>query len=144
LTKSVQGSYSTASNFVREPVTRSITGLGQRNEPCRRYAFGRDACTLQFPPANPADAYRHHSVQLISAFGIGPTVRIAHFAGVFEKLKRAIHVAVFSTLPTNVLADSLRSPSLASRSSNASAMSSVTSRDHPSAVLKATTRIGLE
>src|SRR5262249_23355173 len=67
-----------------------------------------------------------------------------NFAGIFAKLKGAVHVAVSSTLPTNLLADSLRSPSLASRSSNACAMSSVTSRDHPSAVLKATTRIGLE
>src|SRR5262249_49328008 len=37
-----------------------------------------------------------------------------------------IHVAVSSTRPTNVLADGLRSFSLASRSSNCCAMSSVT------------------
>src|SRR5262245_17453929 len=66
-----------------------------------------------------------------------------HVGWVFKQLQRAVHIAVSSTRSTNVLAESLRSPSLASRSSNAPAMSSVTSRDHPSAVLKATTRIGL-
>src|SRR5262249_1439908 len=64
--------------------------------------------------------------------------------GYSHKLKRAVHIAVSSTLPTNLLADSLRAPSLASCSSNASAMPSVTSRDHPSAMLKATTCTGLE
>src|SRR5262249_40556138 len=121
----------------------------QRNEPCRSHAFVRDACILLFPLANPVAAYRHRSAQLISAFGIGRapaflTGEPNNLAGVLEQLKRGIHVAVFNTRPTNILADSLRSPSLASRSSNACAMSSVTSRDHPSAVLKATTRIGLE
>src|SRR5262249_44455309 len=34
-----------------------------------------------FPLANPAAAYRHRSAQLISAFGIGPSVRISQRTG---------------------------------------------------------------
>ena len=48
----------------------------QRNEPCRRRAFVLGACIVQFPPADRAAKYRHHSVQLKSAFDIGPSVRI--------------------------------------------------------------------
>src|SRR5262249_61701415 len=117
----------------------------QRNEPCRSHAFVRDACILLFPLANPVAASRSINFR----FRYWPSACISHRRAeqsrrVLEQLKRAIHVAVSNTRPTNILADSLRSPSLASRSSNACAMSSVTSRDHPSAVLKATTRIGLE
>src|SRR5262249_39817439 len=55
-----------------------LSELNRHIEPCRRRAFVHDACTVQSLPANPAAAYRHHSAQLISAFGIGPTVRISH------------------------------------------------------------------
>jgi len=34
--------------------------------------------TVQFPRADPAAEYRHRSAQSISAFGIGPSVRIFH------------------------------------------------------------------
>ena len=50
----------------------------QRNAPCRRRAFVHDACTVQFPPANPAAAYRSRIALLDSTFGIGPSVRISH------------------------------------------------------------------
>src|SRR5262245_2227041 len=50
----------------------------RRNEPYSRHAFCLDARTLQFLPANPATEYLPRSVQLISAFGISPSVRISH------------------------------------------------------------------
>src|SRR5262249_34083004 len=55
-----------------------LTGPTQRNEPCRRRAFVPCDCIVQFPHASPAAAYRHHSVQSESAFGIARLVRISH------------------------------------------------------------------
>jgi len=49
---------------------------------------------LLFPLANPAAAYRHRSVQLISAFGIGPNVRISHKT--VEQCRRDIRAAEVS------------------------------------------------
>jgi hypothetical protein len=40
-----------------------------------------DGHTLQFPLADRATEYRPRSVQLISAFDIGPNVRISHRTG---------------------------------------------------------------
>src|SRR5262249_36594412 len=61
----------------------------RHSEPCRRRAFVHDACTVQFPSADPAAAYRSRSAQLISVFGIGVNTALVarqahHFAGIFN------------------------------------------------------------
>src|SRR5262249_24913713 len=128
----------------------ALASAGQRQFKVRFHGKCSASESALLPLADQAAAYRPRSLQSISAFDIGPNVRISHTTaelgrpGYSHKLKRAVHIAVSSTLPTNLLADSLRAPSLASCSSNASAMPSVTSRDHPSAMLKATTCTGLE
>src|SRR5262249_1736235 len=64
---------------VRGPLTgQFLSAINQPKEPCRRRASVRDARTVRSPAANPAVEYRHRSAELISVFGIGPTVRISH------------------------------------------------------------------
>lgn len=63
-------------------------GPNRCNEPCRRHAFVRDDCILRFLPANPVAAYRLHTAQLISTFGIALSVRISHTTG--EQCRRDI------------------------------------------------------
>src|SRR5262249_37754103 len=116
----------------------NVLGIDRRNEPCRRRASVHDACPVQSPDASPQPHIGPVALNQIllsilartSAFLTGQTNQVA---GVFGQLSEPFMLQ-YSVRPDKRLGRFARVAFARVSLQQCCRISSVTSRDHPSAV----------